>query len=193
MADIKLNPDEIMEKLEPVGDAVAKVGKAVGEKAREGQKMIEEKAREAGKAVGEKAEDGRRNIESKAKEAGKAAGEKAKEVGKTAGDKARAAGKTAGDLAVEAGRNAGVKAKENHEKVQAKAKQAGREATSAVTPIIYVQYGEREFNCDELVERAKADYREKNKGGVLSCKLYVKPEENAVYYVISGKEGKIEL
>lgn len=182
MADIKLDPDVIKEKLEPVSDAVAKAGKAVakkaepavkavGEKAREGQKLVEEKTREAGKAVGEKAEDGRRSIESKAKEAGKAAG----------------------DLAVEAGKSVGARAKENHEKVQAKAKQASREATSAVTPIIYVQYGEREFDCDELVERARADYREKNKGGIRSCKLYVKPEENAAYYVISGREGRIEL
>ena len=77
--------------------------------------------------------------------------------------------------------------------MQAKAREAGREAASAVTPIVYIQYGDKEIECDDLVERAKADFRANNKGGIRSCKLYVKPEENAVYYVISGKEGKIDI
>ena len=131
--------------------------------------------------------------EFKAMEAGKAAGDKAREVGKAAGDRAKAVGKAAGDMAAEAGKNAGEKAKANHEKVQAKAREAGREAASAVTPIVYVQYGDKEIECDDLVERAKADFRANNKGGVRSCKLYIKPEENTAYYVISGKEGKIDI
>lgn len=160
MADIKLDPDEIKEKLEPVGDAVAKAGKAIARK-----------AEPTVKAIGEKAKESQKKVEERAWEAGKVAGDMVKETGKAAGGKV----------------------KENHEKVQARARQAGREAASAVTPILYIQYGDREYACDELVERAKADYREKNKGAVRSCKLYIKPEENAAYYVISGKEGKIFL
>ena len=43
------------------------------------------------------------------------------------------------------------------------------------------------------VERAKADYRTTHKVGVQSCKVYVKPEEGAAYYVINKVSGKLEL
>lgn len=160
MADMKINPDELKEKLEPVGDAFAKAGKAVAKKAEPAVKAVGEKAKESQKLVGDKA-----------REAGKAAGDKVKEAGKAAGDKARAGQKMA----------------------QAKAKEAGREAVSAVTPMVYIQYGDKEIVCDELVERARVDYKANNKGTVRSVKLYVKPEENTAYYVINGKEGKIDI
>ena len=160
MADMKINPDELKEKLEPVGDAFAKAGKAVAKKAEPAVKAVGEKAKESQKLVGDKA-----------REAGKAASDKAREAGKAAGDKARAGQKMA----------------------QAKAKEAGREAVSAVTPMVYIQYGDREIVCDELIERARADYKANNKGTVRSVKLYVKPEENTAYYVINGKEGKIDI
>ena len=160
MADMKINPDELKEKLEPVGDAFAKAGKAVAKKAEPAVKAVGEKAKESQKLVGDKA-----------REAGKAAGDKVKEAGKVAGDKARAGQKMA----------------------QAKAKEAGREAVSAVTPMVYIQYGDKEIVCDELIERVRADYKANNKGTVRSIKLYVKPEENTAYYVINGKEGKIDI
>ena len=160
MADMKINRDELKEKLEPVGDAFAKAGKAVAKKAEHAVKAVGEKAKESQKLVGDKA-----------REAGKAAGDKVKEAGKVAGDKARAGQKMA----------------------QAKAKEAGREAVSAVTPMVYIQYGDKEIVCDELVERARVDYKANNKGTVRSVKLYVKPEENTAYYVINGKEGKIDI
>lgn len=160
MADMKINPDELKEKLEPVGDAFAKAGKAVAKKAEPAVKAVGEKAKESQKLVGDKA-----------REAGKAAGDKVKEAGKVAGDKARAGQKMA----------------------QAKAKEAGREAVSAVTPMVYIQYGDKEIVCDELIERVRADYKANNKGTVRSVKLYVKPEENTAYYVINGKEGKIDI
>ena len=160
MADMKINPDELKEKLEPVGDAFAKAGKAVAKKAEPAVKAVGEKAKESQKLVGDKA-----------REAGKAAGDKVKEAGKAAGDKARAGQKMA----------------------QAKAKEAGREAVSAVTPMVYIQYGDKEIVCDELIERARADYKANNTGTVRSIKLYVKPEENTAYYVINGKEGKIDI
>ena len=160
MADMKINPDELKEKLEPVGDAFAKAGKAVAKKAEPAVKAVGEKAKESQKLVGDKA-----------REAGKAASDKAREAGKAAGDKVKEASKAAGD----------------------KAKEAGREAVSAVTPMVYIQYGDKEIVCDELVERARVDYKANNKGTVRSVKLYVKPEENTAYYVINGKEGKIDI
>ena len=40
---------------------------------------------------------------------------------------------------------------------------------------------------------ARADYRLTHKTGIHSCKVYIKPEENAAYYVINRVEGKIPL
>ena len=57
MADMKINPDEIKEKLEPVGDAVAKAGSAIAKKAEPAVKAVGDKAREIGKAAGEKAKE----------------------------------------------------------------------------------------------------------------------------------------
>ena len=51
----------------------------------------------------------------------------------------------------------------------------------------------RQYNITDVVERAKADYRTTHKVGVQSCKVYVKPEEGAAYYVINKVSGKLEL
>ena len=45
----------------------------------------------------------------------------------------------------------------------------------------------------DIIDRAKADYRTTHKVGVQSCKVYVKPEEGAAYYVINKFSGKLEL
>ena len=45
----------------------------------------------------------------------------------------------------------------------------------------------------ETIDRAKADYRTTHKVGVQSCKVYVKPEEGAAYYVINKFSGKLDL
>ena len=58
---------------------------------------------------------------------------------------------------------------------------------------IHLQVGGVEYNCLALVEKARADYRLTHKTGIHSCKIYTKPEENAVYYVINRVEGKIPL
>ena len=46
---------------------------------------------------------------------------------------------------------------------------------------------------DSIIDRAKADYRTTHKVGVQSCKVYVKPEEGAAYYVINKFSGKLDL
>ena len=51
-----------------------------------------------------------------------------------------------------------------------------------------------EYSCQELAERCKEDFRANNKGAIRSCKLYVKPEDGMVYYVVNSKhEGKLPL
>ena len=62
-----------------------------------------------------------------------------------------------------------------------------------LTPEVYVEFGTSQYNITDVVERAKADYRTTHKVGVQSCKVYVKPEEGAAYYVINKVSGKLEL
>ena len=72
-------------------------------------------------------------------------------------------------------------------------KETSRKATAALVPEVFVQWNGREAGCAELVEKAKADFKAQNKGAIRSCKLYIKPEDGAAYYVINGKSGKIDL
>ena len=49
-------------------------------------------------------------------------------------------------------------------------------------------------SAKEIVAAAKADFRANNKGCVRTINVYVKPEDNAAYYVVNNKtEGKVEL
>ena len=68
-----------------------------------------------------------------------------------------------------------------------------RRGRPPLTPEVYVEYGGSQYNITDVVDRAKADYRATHKVGVQSCKVYVKPEENAIYYVINKVAGKLEL
>lgn len=71
-------------------------------------------------------------------------------------------------------------------------KSAARKAHTP-PPEIHLEIGSDSYNCMELLERARADYRLTHKTGIHSCRIYIKPEENAVYYVINKVEGKIPL
>ena len=62
---------------------------------------------------------------------------------------------------------------------------------------IYLQFAGKEFSEKELLQQVKEYWTKtlKNKvGDMKDVKLYVKPEESAVYYVINGDTtGKLEL
>ena len=60
-------------------------------------------------------------------------------------------------------------------------------------PEIFFQVGGQEYNGSALLEQAKADYRRTHKVGIHTCKVYIKPEEGMVYYVINQVEGKLPL
>ncbi len=65
-----------------------------------------------------------------------------------------------------------------------------------VMPYICLQYLGGESDINEIVEKAKAIWQENNHSGekFVSIDLYVKPEDNAAYYVINGMDtGKVEL
>ena len=63
-----------------------------------------------------------------------------------------------------------------------------------MVPDVYIQYQDWERNVGEIVEDAKAAFRqEKKRGLITSMQVYVKPEEHAAYYVINNdKTGKLE-
>lgn len=56
-----------------------------------------------------------------------------------------------------------------------------------------MEYSGKQYNITDLVDRAKADYRLTHKVGVQSCKVYIKPEEEAAYYVVNKVSGKLPL
>ncbi len=74
------------------------------------------------------------------------------------------------------------------------AKVAGKQLAEGYVPEIYVQYASRQYDCARLIECCKADFRAKHKDArINSCKLYIKPEDEMVYYVINDVEDKLPL
>ena len=78
-------------------------------------------------------------------------------------------------------------------KTRKAAKAPARRGRPPLAPELYVEFGGKQYNITDLIDRAKADYRTTHKVGVQSCKVYVKPEEEAAYYVINKVSGKLEL
>ena len=82
------------------------------------------------------------------------------------------------------------------DKAAAKTTKTGKTAHRGrppLSPEVYVEFSGKQYNITDVVERAKADYRLTHKVGVQSCKVYIKPEEEAAYYVINKVSGKLPL
>ena len=91
-------------------------------------------------------------------------------------------------------RNVAKSAAKKAEPVLEAAKSAGKQVTAVFVPEIFVQHANRQFDCAELVERCKEDFKAKHPNTMIrSCKLYIKPEDNRVYYVINDMEDKLPL
>lgn len=103
------------------------------------------------------------------------------------------AAKAAAKAAEPAVKRAAKKAEPAVKKAEKAVKETGRKAAGGLVPTVYVQWMGKELDCAELVEKARADFKAQHKGAIRSCKLYIKPEDGVVYYVINGKEGKVEL
>lgn len=87
-----------------------------------------------------------------------------------------------------------AEAKETKEtKTRKSAKAPARRGRPPLAPELYVEFSGKQYNVTDIIDRAKADYRATHKVGVQSCKVYVKPEEDAAYYVINKVSGKLEL
>ncbi|MBR6337071.1 MAG: hypothetical protein IKR76_04995 [Ruminococcus sp.] len=88
-----------------------------------------------------------------------------------------------------AAKKTAAKAKDTATKAKAAAKKAAENKQA-----VYVQFGDKEVAALDVLEAAKADFKANNKGAVKSVKIYIKPEDNAAYYVVNDKvEGKIDL
>ena len=72
-----------------------------------------------------------------------------------------------------------------------------KKAAAAVkkTEDVFVQYGEKEVKVAEIVDTAKAAFKEANgRKAIKTVEVYVKPEESAAYYVINSEfTGKVDL
>ena len=104
----------------------------------------------------------------------------------------------AAEPAVEAAKStakaAGTAAKSTAKAAGSAAKTAGKKIAAALIPEVYIEYANYKADCAELVERCKADFKSKHKSAVIhSCKLYIKPEDAMVYYVINDIADKIAL
>ena len=74
------------------------------------------------------------------------------------------------------------------------AKNAGKQVAAVFVPEIYVQFASHQHDCSALVERCKEDFKSKHPSTMIrSCKLYIKPEDSMVYYVINDIEDKLSL
>jgi len=65
-----------------------------------------------------------------------------------------------------------------------------------LSPYVCIQHMGSESDLSEIIEKAKTVWQENNHSGVelKSMDLYVKPEDNAAYYVINGTDtGKVDL
>ena len=87
-----------------------------------------------------------------------------------------------------------AEAKETKEtKTRKSAKASARRGRPPLAPELYVEFSGKQYNVTDIIDRAKADYRATHKVGVQSCKIYVKPEEEAAYYVVNKVGGKLPL
>ena len=105
------------------------------------------------------------------------------------------------DAVVDAAKPVVKKVKAAAKPAAQKAVKAGAEAVEAVKKAApkkteyYVQYAGREIDVEALAVKAKAAFKAEHKRtAVLSCRIYVKPEDNAAYYVINDTFfGRVEL
>lgn len=73
-------------------------------------------------------------------------------------------------------------------------KKAAAAKPVAKKEVVAVQFAGKEYNVDAVVEAAKADFKANNKGSLRSINVYIKPEDDAAYYVVNGKvQGKVDL
>ena len=81
------------------------------------------------------------------------------------------------------------------EKETVKKETTKKTTKKAVEPVVVVQFGGQETDMAAVIENAKKAFEaEGNKvSSIKEIRIYVKPEENAAYYVINGESGSVDL
>lgn len=65
---------------------------------------------------------------------------------------------------------------------------------SSVDSKVYIQFFGKQVTASDVLASCEADYKKDNKAAVKKIEVYVKPEDNAAYYVVNGEvEGKVSL
>ena len=88
---------------------------------------------------------------------------------------------------------------EKAETVKKTVKKAVKKTAKAAEPQckVFVEFAGRQVAAKEVLDKAVEAYRAAHEGAEVSTvELYVKPEENAAYYVVNGEadpEFKVEL
>ena len=143
---------------------------------------LEKKGQEVVDKVAKASKPVKKEVEKKAKAATKAVKKTTTEAKKTVEKKAKAA-----------------KESTTVKKASTKVAKVGKQVAELLTPdktTVYVQYLGNEYDTKELIARAKQVYVDGGSvaGAVKKIDLYVKPEDNAAYYVINDEStGSIEL
>ena len=184
MQNKKVNKASTDVKLAKAPDVKAEVKEAVKEtaaKAEEAAKETVEKATEAAAEVKETAE--------KAVEKAAETVEKTAEAAKTTAKKTATKAKAATTKKATAAKKT-VKAKADAVKTETK-----KRVTRKPTKKIVLQYLGKEFDEAELTERAIAQFNSVEGGvAVKTITMYLKPEEDAAYYVINDQyTGRVDF
>lgn len=99
----------------------------------------------------------------------------------------------------EAKKPAAKKAPAAKKTTAAKKAPAAKKTAAAKKPaekkvVTVVEFAEKQVDVENVVEACKADFKANNKGNVRTINVYIKPEDNAAYYVVNGKvNGKVDL
>ncbi len=92
-------------------------------------------------------------------------------------------------------KKAPVAKKTVEEKAVAKKTTTKKAVANAKAEEVFFQFSGYEFSDSELIEKAKADYKATTgKKIIKTIKLYVKPEDMMIYYIVNEKYlGKVAL
>ena len=149
-----------------------------------------EKASDVLQAAKNAAQDVKTAVKESASEVKAAVTEKTAAVKEAVEEKAAAKTETVKDTAAETKETA----KPAREKKPSRAaKKAAKAAKEELKPEVFIQYHGKQIDEKALLERVMQDCGE-DKISVEDLKLYVKPEDNACYYVANGNvAGKVDL
>ena len=74
------------------------------------------------------------------------------------------------------------------------AKKAPAKKAAEKKVVTVVEFADKQVNVEAVAEACKADFKANNKGTVKTLNVYIKPEDNAAYYVVNDTvNGKVDL